>query len=520
MFSIAAAILIVALVSAPEAQQKPPRHSFSIQYDYRFAGECAASPGARRTLESAAGLYERLILNDFPDVPAGTQISIWNAGAEKHEVVVLSEPIDDVLVFVFCANWPSDTKAAAAPVSSPWAEGSIWEERWIRKPFQPWVIRLTINALGGRPWFFDPTPESDDDLPSRTHYDLYQSVLHELGHGLGLIRNESPIVFTSMVRDDMFLGPSAMRWNGGQPVPLAENSSHVRADFNRGLLRPNLDRYMMHGSDIIQGFRAYPKALDLAMLKDIGYRIDSAEEERILALSLPGPEDPRKAAYRSEHPDLSTNRQRPAGLWYFDNPRYWRNAIVGRPLRYMPPDGSPVSHNLNFQAGAALIPRGGFFIVDHGMPPNGGGREVNQYSLLVDIQLPKTEQNYGLYNTSYNNAKGNPAKAFIDTADRIGQGNYSSFKLRAGQWYRVVITVDIAAGKRSYYVDGIPVLTQAAGERDGRHSIGAAGNALFCLFADGNNDRAEILVKSAALYPYALPASRVQQLGKTGDRIE
>lgn len=475
-------------------------------------------------MDSVAAMYGRLITDDFPSVPAGTAIHVWNEPANRYEEVILTEPIDDVLAFVFCVDWPdSGTKATAAPVGSPWAKGSTWERRWVQKPFQPWAIRININNAAGRPWFFDPTPESDDDLPSRTHYDLYQSLLHEIAHGLGLIRNQTPFVFTDMVKNEKFYGKHAMQWNGGEPVPLEDNSSHIRQEFNRGLLRPNLDRYMMHGSDVIQGFRAYPKALDLAMLKDIGYHIDPAEETRVLALSEPGPEDPRKAAYRAAHKDADANPRLPAGLWHFDDARYLWTAIAGRPLRYMPPADFPVSHKISVSNGGALLPRGSFLIVDHGMKGNGGGQEVNQYSLVLDIKLPRTAKNYGLYNTSHNNADGNSAEAFIDTRNLIGQGNYSEFKFRAQQWYRVTIAVDIPANERRYYVDGELVLAQEAGERDGRHSIGAVGGGsppLFCLFADGNGDREEIFVKSAALYSYALPAKQVQSLGSAANPLQ
>lgn len=497
-------------------------HRFSIQYDYRFAGSCVASPEARRTLDAVAALYGRLITDDFPSVPAGTVISVWNEPAQKYEEAVLAEPVDDVIAFVFCAEWPgSGTKATAAPVGSPvWKAGTLWERRWTQKPFQPWAIRININSSAGRPWFYDPTPESGDDLPSRTHYDLFQSLLHEMGHGLGLIRNESPFVFTDLVKGDLFYGPNAMKWNEGKPVPLEKGSSHIQYGFNRGLLRPNLDRYMMHGTDVIQGFRAYPHALDLAMLKDIGYRIDPAEEARVLSLSAAGLEDPRKAAYRAIHGESESNPQLPVGLWYFDDARFAGAGIVGRPLRYMPPAAFPSSHKLPVEEGAVLLPRGSFLIADHGMRGNGGGREVNQYSIVMDIRLPRTGQNYGLYNTSYQNAEGNAAEAFIDTRDRLGQGNYSQFTFRARQWYRVTLTVDNAANERKYYVDGNAVLTQAAGERDGRFSIGAVDGdhtPLLCFFADGNNDRDDILVRSVALYSYVLAPDRVKQLGKSGE---
>lgn len=500
------------------------RHRFSIKYDYRFAGECVASPEARRTLDAVAEMYGRLITDDFPEVPAGTVIRVWNTTTEKYEEVTLTEPIDDVLAFVFCASWPdSGTKATAAPVGSPWAKGSNWERRWIQKPFQPWAIRVSINVSGSRPWFFDPTPESDDDLPSRTHFDLFQSLLHEIAHGIGLIRNESPFVFTDLVKDDMFYGSNSMKWNNGKPVPLAKDSSHIRGDFNRGLLRPNLDRFMMHSSDVIQGFRAYPKALDIAMLKDIGYHIDPEEEARVLALSSAGPDDPRKRLYEKRHPNFRTNPELPVGLWYFDNAKFLKTAIVGSPLRYMPPATFPVSHKLVSSQGGVMIPKGGFLIVDHGLRNNGGGKEVNQYSIVMDINLPGIGRNYGLYNTSATNAEGNPAEAFIDTNDRIGQGSYSQFKFKAGQWYRVAIAVDIAANERRYYVDGALVLTQQAGDLDGRHSIGAVGGEstpLFTLLADGKGDREDILLKSVALYSYAISAEKIVKLGKATDTME
>lgn len=514
--------LLLSLFPVTDSPSQPSRHRFSIKYDYRFAGACLASPEARRTLDAVADMYGRLITDDFPRVPAGTIIQVWNDTTEKYVEVKLTEAIDDVLIFVSCANWKSSTKATASILPSPWGKGTEWERRWTQKPFQPWAMRVVIGSAAGRPWFYDPTPESDDDLPSRTHYDLYQTLLHEIGHALGLSRNEAPFVFTDMVKDNKFYGPNAMKWNQGEPVPLEDESSHIKGEFTRGLVRPNIDRYMMHASDNIDGLRAYPKALDLAMLKDIGYHIDPVEEARVLALSAPGKEDPRKAAYQAKHPDYRTNAKLPVGLWYFDDPRYLTKPVVGFPLLYMPPAVQPISRTLISRNGSVLIPKEGFLVVDHGMRGNGGGKMVNQYSIVMDINLPKTGQNYGLYNTSSDNAVGNPAEAFIDDRDLIGQGNYSNFKFRADQWYRVTIVVNLP-GERRYYVDGELVLKQAGGDIDQRHSIGAVGSGstpLFCLLADGSGDKGDILLRSAAIYSYALNTDEAKRLGKTGDPLD
>ena len=99
-------------------------------------------------------------------------------------------------------------------------------------------------------------------------------------------------------------------------------------------------------------------------------------------------------------------------------------------MRYMPPKKFPASHNLKqVNDGGILIPKGGYLILDHGLKPNGSGKQVNQYSILMDIRLPKLGVSYALYNSNYNNSNG--AEAIINPNGQVGSSDFSDFKMEA-----------------------------------------------------------------------------------------
>ena len=155
----------------------------------------------------------------------------------------------------------------------------------------------TINTNGARPWFFDQTPDTADDVPMSDHYEIVTTMVHEFGHILGFARNrQAPFVKSFGTKDERFCGPAAMKVNGGRPVPLEFDSSHIRGDWWK------------------VDYRAIPA--DPYVIKD----------------------DPRKSDAERNF-GISGNRLNPIGLWLFDNRESAGSAIIGYPLRYSPPSG-------------------------------------------------------------------------------------------------------------------------------------------------------------------------------------
>ncbi len=76
--------------------------SFDIAFDYRFdTTGFFNDPVRRAALEEAARVWEAILKDEFDDVPAGVSFNIINpSDGESWETVTLTDPIDDLVVFV------------------------------------------------------------------------------------------------------------------------------------------------------------------------------------------------------------------------------------------------------------------------------------------------------------------------------------------------------------------------------------------------------------------------------------
>lgn len=484
-------------------------HRFNIVFDYRFANDYFDDPVKRRTLEAAARVWSNLITSDFETVPAGRVLKVTHPQTDKVYNVTLTEPIDDLLIFVFAFEFENrGTKAYAGPFAR-WSSGDKFDKRYNQKPFQPWVGKLSVNTAPRSPWFFDQTPETDHDIPSYTHYDFYSTAMHEMGHILGFLT--SIYKDTGNYGDDEFTGANAMRYNNNKPVILEEDSSHISRYTTTGLARPAIDEYIMTGPSPIQGFRHYPAMLDMMMLKDIGYQVNLKALEKLPVQKY------------SVHPQSDFLMQKfsrtkaPTSYYQFTSTQEFYSPVTGYPPLYMPPAKDFLTNRLRAVDGGLRVPRGAGIIIDHGLKPNGNGNDVNIYSLVLDIRLPRAGVEYSLYNTNGQNS--NAADAYISPRGTLGQGNYSDFKFKANQWYRVILTVNNKTGKRKYYVDGDLVLTQGGVETDGRFALysGPGNDSFFRLFSSSIlAETADIDVKKTLLFDYELNADEASALRGAG----
>jgi hypothetical protein len=261
---------------------------------------------------------------------------------------------------------------------------------------------------------------------------------------------------------------------------------------------------MMHAVAPVQGIRAYPTELDLAMLEDIGYTVNWSRL--------------RRSPYVGEFPLPQQQRpQQLVGLWPFKTAADLDRAEIGYPLLYMPASSGLIAGT--FRADHVRIPNRAFLYADHGMAANGGGTYVNQYSVAFDIRLPVLGTYYALLNTSPTNS--NDGEVWINRSGQLGHGTYSAERLEANVWYRVVFSVDLAIGERRYFVNGRLVHRQVGDKLDGRFAINSmrAEKPFFTLFADSNGDSAPIDVRQVALWNYALPEQAVSALGGPDTRI-
>jgi hypothetical protein len=243
-----------------------PVSTFKIEINYMFDTMGAFTPERRVVLEAAARTWEDLILSEFEDVPAGTTVRTRHPEHPAEDGMNFPAPdtIDDLVAFVAFAEidglGTSRAKASlsfAGGVADPVLLQQL-TARYEENPFQPWVGNVSFDLA--ETWFYDPTPNTDDDLPPQQS-DFMTTSLHELGHLLGI---GTSAAWDSLVVDNQFTGPRAVALNGG-PVPVSADLSHVDA-----VLLQKVDLMMAGTAD---GERLLPGALDLAILEDLGYTV-------------------------------------------------------------------------------------------------------------------------------------------------------------------------------------------------------------------------------------------------------
>ena len=427
--------------------------------------------------------------------------------------------IDDLVVFVY-ARPTESTKASARSLNSyPDGElGRTLKERYEGRVFRPWAGVLTVNSQPVRPWFFDQTPDTVDDIPNGTHYDFLTTALHELGHVLGIMRDDVK-AFDAHVQSDVFNGPAAMKANGGKPVQLAKDSGHILGEFVRSVLRPHLENDLMGTHDPIQGYRQYPSAVDAGILSDLGYHISSAALARYVPAGRL-----ESSAYQDAKPDprgvpasWAPGGQQPIAMWSFDDARFLNGARRGVPVLFRPPRVGVIGDLV--VAGGIRVPAGGFLYAEHPRTTgNCSGKDVNCYTFVFDV---RTQAGHAAPLLNLNMHNENGADLWIKGDGRVGDTKFSAPVMQAGHWHRVVYVVDLRAGVRRTFVDGVQVLQEDGGDLDGRLAVNVSPPR-FVLFGDDKavadqSGRASVDIRHVVFYDVALTEAQVAKLGGSSD---
>lgn len=238
----------------------------SIKFDYRFdTVGYFALPERRAALEAAGAAWSARLQNDFDPIPAGSRLRLRNPENRDEYVWVegIEEEIDDLLVFVGTSEAiPGLGRGGPAGTAETGdlALDADLVERQLGAEFEPWAGSISFKASSS--FFFDPTPETTDDIPPE-QYDFITNATHELGHVLGF---GASMAFTNFVDGATFTGPAAVA-EFGAPAPLEPDAVHFLSHTQSG----GVDTIMDSGQS--NGVRSVPTPLDLAVFQDLGFEI-------------------------------------------------------------------------------------------------------------------------------------------------------------------------------------------------------------------------------------------------------
>ncbi len=164
--------------------------------------------------------------------------------------------------------------------------------------------------------------------------------------------------------------------------------------------------------------------------------------------------------------------------------------------------------------GAVRIPMGSSLRLQHGIAANGGGNLVNAYTLQFDFRVRDRSVWHCFYQTDTTNAS--DGEFFINPSGSIGVGmtGYTSWTISAGEWYRLVVTVELGSFFR-WYVDGQLAREGGAQSIDNRFALAP----LLLLFSDENGEDGEIDIAEIRIWDRALTAEEAASLGGFGHRL-
>jgi len=197
------------------------------------------------------------------------------------------------------------------------------------------------------------------------------------------------------------------------------------------------------------------------------------------------------------------------GWWKFDDAADLLKAEIGSALVLTGSQESvngPAAGNL-----ATNIGVGSYLTTEHGIPANGGGSFVNEYSLQIDFSVPELALWHAFIQTTADNS--DDAELFTNTDNALGawRMGYSANLVTANTWYRMIISVKNGetGGFYKIYVNGelwVDGVGQTVDDRD------ALQTALH-FFADNDGEDSPINCSELGIWDVALTAEQATELG-------
>lgn len=161
-------------------------------------------------------------------------------------------------------------------------------------------------------------------------------------------------------------------------------------------------------------------------------------------------------------PDVSSipAGDRLTGIWTFDDAGDLVKAGLGADLKPYGNSFTPIAGPQN--TGGVKIGAGSYYGIEHGIAASGGGKKVNEYTLMMDVRVPNSE--YTAWKSVFNPQQENVAKGIVwSNNGEIGHASLGGYShapnvLQPDTWHRVVFAAQLGDNKRNdafrLYIDG------------------------------------------------------------------
>lgn len=199
------------------------------------------------------------------------------------------------------------------------------------------------------------------------------------------------------------------------------------------------------------------------------------------------------------------------GWWKFDDANDLQKAEAGYGIDLNLVGLNSFAEGPQAGNGAVLIGPDSHFKMQHQIAANGGGTNVNEYTLLFDFKIPSNGVWYTFFQTDLYNS--NDGEFFINPSGNMGVAaiGYSNYQIKPGEWYRLVISVKNGS-QFLYYLDGQLIMNGIVQPIDDRFSL----ENVLLVFADNDGEDSEIYCSELSVWDQALSAEQASQLGGFG----
>lgn len=247
----------------------------------------------------------------------------------------------------------------------------------------------------------------------------------------------------------------------------------------------------------------------------VGY-LGGSVTSSVATLSVFQPEAAR-VALQWDFAEFNETATLGADVDYFDSTVFNGSYIVPTDVPGLPQIGGENINVMHVPSGAGG-PSGGY-LLRHGLSANGGGTNVNQYTLIVDVLYPAGSHNLrrALLQTQPQNTDDSEFR--FDENNALGVNGVYHGRIQSDTWHRIALAVDLAGpGPHpvvAKFIDGVKVGQQVltAGV-DGRWSLSTDPFTPYALLFGGLADESqEAFVSSVQLRAGRLSDAAIAAMG-------